>query len=116
MTIDPDRLQEDLTIGLQVERTSLAWSRTMMVLAAIFGLIAVHSLVTTMAWPLAIAASAAAAVILASATLVTHRRLHSLHQQIRRHAAVNATVQSLVLTCVALAASALALIAIITQQ
>ena len=114
--MNAEQLQEDLTIGLQVERTALSWSRTLMVLAAIFGLIAVHALVTTLAWPLAIASSAAAAVTLASGTLVAHRRLHRLHQQIRTHTAVNATLQTLLLACVAFLACTLAFVTVVTQR
>lgn len=111
---NPD-LQHDLTVGLQVERTSLAWSRTMMVLAAVFGIIAVHALVTTLAWPLAIAASIAAGSCLISGTVVAHRRLRRLHAQIRAHDAVNATAAIAALTMVVVLASLLALIAVVTQ-
>lgn len=115
-SIDADQLHADLTMGLQIERTSLAWNRTLVVLASIFGLIAVHALVTTLAWPLAIGCSLIAAGILASAVMVAHRRLRQLRRQIRSHLAVNATAQALVLTVAAAFASVLALIAIITQR
>lgn len=114
--MNAEQLHQDLTLGLQVERTSFAWNRTLVVLATVFGLIAVHALVTRMAWPLAIAAGFLAAGILAAATWVAHRRLHSIRRQIREHLAVNVAGQALAVTAAAVIASLLGLIAIITQR
>ncbi len=114
MTENSD-LRREMGVGLQAERTSLAWSRTLIVLAAIFGIISAHGFLADQPWPLVAAAACLAGVILATSSPVSHRRLYSITSEVRRNTTVTATVPTVVLAFVTTSASVIALITIMTQ-
>jgi len=101
--------------GLQPERTSLAWSRTLVVLAAIFGIIGVHALVTSQPLPLILAPTATAAAVLIGSTPIARRRLDIIKRDMHRHTAVSAATPTIAVSGLTTLASMLALITIIAQ-
>jgi hypothetical protein len=101
--------------GLQPERTSLAWSRTLVVLAAIFGITGVHALVTSQPWPLIFATTATAAALLIGSTHIARRRLDIIRRDMHRHTAVSAATPTIAVSGLTSLASILALITIIAQ-
>lgn len=109
-------LPSDMSIGLQAERTSLAWSRTLVVVAAVFGIISLHALVISQPWPLTLATTATAAAVLTGSTPIARRRLDIIKRDIHRHTAVSAATPSIAVSCLTSLASVLALITIIAQS
>ena len=105
-----------MSTGLQAERTSLAWSRTLVVVAAIFGIISVHALVTTQPWPLTLATTATAAAVLTGSTPIARRRLDIIKRDLHRHTAVRAATPTVAVSGLTSLASILALITIIAQS
>ena len=114
MTEDSD-LRREMEVGLQAERTSLAWSRTLIVLAAIFGILSAHGFLADQPWQLIAATTCLAGVILATSSRVCRMRLDSITREIQRHRTVTATVPTVVLAFMTTSASALALITIMKQ-
>ena len=115
MTEDWD-LQRAMGVGLQAERTSLAWSRTLIVLAAIFGIVSVHGYFADQPWQIVGLTTCLAGGTLATSAPVSHKRLESITREIRHHRTVTATLPALGLTLATTAASALALGAIVMHQ
>ncbi len=115
MNTEPD-LPSEMSTGLQPERTSLAWSRTLVVLAAIFGIISVHALVTSQPWPLMLATTATAAAVLTGSTPIARRRLDIIKRDMDSHTAVSAATPTMAISGVTSIASILALITIIAQS
>jgi hypothetical protein len=109
-------LSSDMSVGLQAERTSLAWSRTLVVVAAIFGLISVHTLVTSQPWLLTLSTTATAAALLTGSTTIARLRLEIIKRDVHRHTAVSAATPSIAVAGLTSLASALALITIIAQS
>ena len=90
-------IEADFANGLQPERTSLAWSRTLMLLAGVLGLIAVHA-VLSMQTPIpGFAIAGCSGIVLVANHALAHRRLTVIHAQLRSHVAVNALGQALAL-------------------
>jgi uncharacterized membrane protein YidH (DUF202 family) len=114
--IEDADLRRDMTVGLQAERTSLAWSRTLVVISAIFGIIGVHSLVMSRPWPLTLACLAAAGALLTGSTPLARLRLERINRDIGRQLAVSATAPSLAAALLTTLASILALVTIVTQS
>lgn len=103
-------IEADFANGLQPERTSLAWSWTLMLLAGVLGLIAVHA-VLSMQTPIpGFAIAGCAGIVLVANHALAHRRLTVIHAQLRSHVAVNALGQALALATLVSAVGALALI------
>ena len=115
MNSGPD-LPSDIGAGLQAERTSLAWSRTLVVVAALFGIISVQALVTSQPWPLTLATTATAAAVLTGSTPIARRRLNIIKRDMHRHTALSAATPSIAVSGLTSLASVLALITIIAQS
>lgn len=79
MSLTPEELAVELRRGVQPERTSLAWSRTLLVLAATFGVIGIHGYVSGVSMAIPATALVFAAAALLSGTLIAQHRLHSIH-------------------------------------
>lgn len=80
--MSPQDLQAELRAGVQPERTSLAWSRTLLALAAAVGVIGVHGYVCDVTPALSVAAMSMAALALLLGSLIARRRLASIHRTI----------------------------------
>lgn len=112
MNMSREELAFELRKGVQPERTSLAWSRTFLVLAAVFGLIGVHGYVTGVPIAIAAVAMAGAAAALLAGSWVAHTRLRSIHRVIEERLAVAAAVPTFLVTAASVVVSLIALLAI----
>lgn len=109
-----DQLAADIARGVQPERTALAWSRTLVLVAAINGVIALNGLLTgenlaRLALPCAVGALA-----LAAAPYLSHRRLRAIHADLAAGQSVVSLRPMVALTAVAAALSAFALVVVLT--
>lgn len=110
MTPTPQELDVEIRKGAQPERTSLAWSRTLLVLAATFGVIGIHGYVSGVSMAIPAAAIMLAAAALLTGTLVAQARLRSIHLDLAERRSVATAVPML---GVAMATAFVALLALL---
>lgn len=110
MSLTPEELAVELRKGAQPERTSLAWSRTLLVLAATFGVIGIHGYVSGVSLVIPATALVFAAAALLTGTLVAQARLRSIHRVITEQRTVATAFPMLI---VSLAVAFVALIALL---
>lgn len=112
MSLPPEDLQAELRAGVQPERTSLAWSRTLLTLAAAVGLVGVHGYVSDVTPTLSVAAMSAAGLTLLLGSPISRRRLATIHRSITELGTVPAAGPTLALTAVTALVAVVGLIAI----
>lgn len=109
-----ERLAADIASGVQPERTALAWSRTFVLLSALNGVIALNGLFTGESFVRLALPCGLGAVTLAAAPYLSHRRLRSIHVELRNARSVVVVHELLALTSVAIALSIFAMVVILT--
>lgn len=112
MSLSPEELQAELRKGAQPERTSLAWSRTLLVLAATFGIIGIHSYESGVWIAIPAVALTCSGTALVTGSIVAHARLRAIHHIIIEQRNVAAVLPTLLMSGVTVLVSVVALLAI----
>ena len=109
-----DQLAADIASGAQPERTALAWSRTLVLIAALNGVIALNGLLTGESLARLAVPCAIGALALGGAPYLSHRRLRVIHADLVDGRSVVPLRALVVLTAFAIALSAFAMVVVLS--
>ncbi len=115
--MDPDdahrQLINDLRMGQQVERTALAWNRTLTALAGVIGLIGLHAYLNHGDAALSVVCAIAGVLTLLLSAQVTYGRHRRAHRQLRQRKSTRLRTEVAFLSCICVVIAVLAVITVL---